>query len=69
MVEGRLRKEFFQQVVLLQQIFLGAGGDGKATVEQTLKGAEKAVGAPVKVAGFVRYALGEGIDKEAAAAN
>ena len=37
MVEGRLRKEFFQQVVLLQQTFLGAGGDGKATVEQVLK--------------------------------
>jgi elongation factor Ts len=67
MVEGRLRKEFFQQVVLVQQIFLGAGGDGKATVEQTLKAAEKTVGAPVKVTGFVRYALGEGIDKDAAA--
>jgi elongation factor Ts len=66
MVEGRLRKEFFQQVVLLQQIFLGAGGDGKGTVEQTLKGAEKTVGAPVKVTGFVRYALGEGVDKDAA---
>jgi elongation factor Ts len=65
MVEGRLRKEFFQQVVLLQQIFLGAGGDGKATVEQVLKGAEKTVGAPVKVGAFVRYALGEGIDKGA----
>jgi elongation factor Ts len=69
MVEGRLRKEFFQQVVLLQQIFLGAGGDGKATVEQTLKGAEKTVGAPVKVTGFVRYALGEGVNKDAAAAH
>jgi elongation factor Ts len=60
MVEGRLRKEFFQQVVLLQQTFLGAGGDGKATVEQMLKGAEKAAGAPVMIASFVRYGLGEG---------
>jgi elongation factor Ts len=66
MVEGRLRKEFYQQVVLLQQTFLGAGGDGKATVEQILKSAEKDAGAPIKVAGFVRYALGEGIDKPAA---
>ena len=66
MVEGRLRKEFFQQVVLLQQVFLGAGGDGKATVEQVLTGAEKQAGGPIKVAGFVRYALGEGIDKPAA---
>jgi elongation factor Ts len=63
MVEGRLRKEFFQQVVLLQQIFLGAGGDGKATVEQVLKSAEKSAGAPIAIATFVRYALGEGIDK------
>jgi elongation factor Ts len=66
MVEGRLRKEFFQQVVLLQQVFLGAGGDGKATVEQVVKGAEKEAGAPIKIAGFLRYALGEGIDKPAA---
>jgi elongation factor Ts len=64
MVDGRLRKEFFQQVVLLQQTFLGAGGDGKATVEQVLKGAEKTAGAPIKVTKFVRYALGEGIDKK-----
>jgi elongation factor Ts len=66
MVEGRLNKEFFQQVVLLKQIFLGAGGDGKATVEQVLKGAEKQAGAPIRITGFVRYALGEGIDKPAA---
>jgi elongation factor Ts len=64
MVEGRLRKEFYQQVVLLQQIFLGPGGDGKATVEQVLKATEKAAGAPIKVTRFVRYALGEGIDKK-----
>lgn len=61
MVEGRLRKEFFQQVVLLQQTFVI---DGKATVEQAVKTSEKLVGAPVKIAGFVRYALGEGIDKQ-----
>jgi elongation factor Ts len=64
MVEGRLRKEFYQQVVLLKQTFWGAGGDGKATVEQVLKDAEKTAGAPIKVAKFVRYALGEGIDKK-----
>jgi elongation factor Ts len=63
MVEGSLRK-FFQQVVLLQQTFLGPGGDGKATVEQVLKGAEKGAGAPIRIARFVRYALGEGIDKK-----
>jgi elongation factor Ts len=61
MVEGRLRKEFFQQVVLMQQTFVI---DGKATVEQAVKISEKSIGAPVKVVGFVRYALGEGIDKQ-----
>ena len=64
MVEGRLRKEFYQQVVLMEQTFLGAGGDGKATVAQVLKAAEKTAGAPIKIAKFARYALGEGIDKK-----
>ena len=54
MAEGRLRKEFFQRVVLLQQTFLGPGGDGKATVEQVLQATEKEAGAPIKVARFVR---------------
>src|SRR6476620_5638560 len=64
MVEGRLRKEFFQQVVLMEQTFLGPGSDGKATVAQVLKAAEKTAGAPIKIAKFARYALGEGIDKK-----
>jgi elongation factor Ts len=64
MVEGRLRKEFYQQVVLMEQTFLGAGGDGKATVAQVMKAAETAAGAPIKVMKFARYALGEGIDKK-----
>ncbi len=34
------------------------------TVEQALKEAEKEIGAPAKLAGFIRYALGEGIEKE-----
>ncbi len=62
MVEGRLRKEFFQQVVLPQQTFVI---DGKASVEQATKAAEKDVGAPIRIAGFRRYALGDGIEKKA----
>ena len=62
--EGRLRKEFFQQFVLMQQVFLGAGGDGKQTVEQVVKAAEKTAGAPLKVAKFVRFSLGEGVEKK-----
>jgi elongation factor Ts len=64
MVEGRLRKEFFGQVVLLDQVFMGPSSDGKMTVSQYLKAEEKAAGAPIKVASFVRYALGEGIAKK-----
>ena len=63
MVEGRLRKEFYSQVVLMEQVFFGPGGDGKMTVAAYLKGAEKEAGAPVKVSRFLRYALGEGIDR------
>ncbi len=61
MVEGRLRKEFFQQVVLPQQTFVI---DGKACVEKATKSAEADVGAPIKITGFVRYGLGDGIEKE-----
>lgn len=61
MVEGRLRKEYFQQVVLMQQVYVL---DGKSTVEQAVKEAEKAVGAPIKVTKFIRYALGEGIERK-----
>ena len=64
MVEGRLRKEYYAQVVLMQQVFFGPGGDGKITVEQFLKASEKAAGGPVKVTAFKRFALGEGIDKK-----
>ncbi len=59
--EGRLQKEFINQAVLLKQVFVI---DGKATVAEVLKSAEKDVGAPVKITGFVRYALGEGIEKK-----
>ena len=64
MVEGRMKKEFFQQVVLMEQTFMGPGSDGKARVADVLKAAEKTVGAPLKLEAFARYALGEGIDKK-----
>ncbi len=59
MVEGRLRK-FYEESVLLSQTFVI---DGENTVEKAVKAAETDIGAPVKVTGFVRYALGEGIEK------
>src|SRR5207245_6658979 len=38
--------------------------DTGKSVAQAVKEAEGKVGAPVKIAGFVRYALGEGIEKQ-----
>jgi elongation factor Ts len=60
MVEGRLRK-FYEEVVLLKQNFVL---NPEITVEKALKEAEKDIGAPAKITGFVRFALGEGIEKE-----
>lgn len=60
MVEGRIRK-YYEEVTLLAQTFVI---DGENSVEQAIKIAEKDVGAPIKVTGFVLYALGEGIDKK-----
>jgi elongation factor Ts len=59
--EGRLRKEFFGSVVLMAQVFVI---DGKATVAEALKAAEKDAGAPIKIMKFVRYQLGDGIEKD-----
>jgi elongation factor Ts len=60
MVEGRMRK-FFEESVLMSQIFVI---DGENTVENALKAAEADVGAPIKLTGFIRMALGEGVEKK-----
>ncbi|HVO16798.1 MAG TPA: translation elongation factor Ts, partial [Alphaproteobacteria bacterium] len=57
MVEGRLRK-FYEEVVLLEQIFVI---DGETKVGKVVEAAGKAAGAPIEITGFVRFALGEGI--------
>jgi elongation factor Ts len=54
-------KTFYKEVCLLEQAFIHDSGK---SVAQALKDAEGKVGAPVKVTGFVRYALGEGIEKQ-----
>jgi elongation factor Ts len=59
MVEGRLRK-FYEDVVLLAQAFVH---DPETTVAKAVAEAEKAAGAPIKITGFYRFALGEGIDR------
>lgn len=54
-------KTYYKEVCLLDQAYIH--DDGKS-VSQALKEAEGKVGAPVKITGFVRYALGEGIEKQ-----
>ena len=60
MVEGRLRK-YYEEVVLLEQTFVVDGENKVATV---LENMGKELGTPVSVAGFTRFALGEGIEKQ-----
>jgi elongation factor Ts len=59
MLEGRLRK-FYEEVVLLEQVYII---DGESKVSKVITEAAKTVGAPVKLVGFKRFALGEGIEK------
>ncbi|ALG71637.1 elongation factor Ts [Azospirillum thiophilum] len=59
MVEGRVRK-YYEEVCLLEQTYVI---DGETKVRKVVENAAKDIGAPVKVTGFTRYALGEGIEK------
>jgi len=59
MLEGRMRK-FYEESVLLQQIFVI---DGETRVDKVIEKASKELGAPIEIAGFVRYQVGEGIEK------
>src|SRR5438477_5837380 len=54
-------KTFYKEVCLLEQAFIHDSGK---SVAQAVKEAEGKIGGPVKIAGFVRYALGEGIEKQ-----
>jgi elongation factor Ts len=54
-------KTYYKEVCLLEQAYIHDGGK---SVAQAVKDSEGKVGAPVKIAGFVRYALGEGIEKQ-----
>jgi elongation factor Ts len=59
MVEGRLRK-FYEEVVLLEQTFVI---DGERKVSKVLADATNEIGAPVQITGFLRYQLGEGVER------
>jgi elongation factor Ts len=59
MMEGRMRK-FYEETVLLQQTFVV---DGETQIAKVLEKASKDLGKPVSVEGFVRFQVGEGIEK------
>jgi elongation factor Ts len=54
-------KTYYKEVTLNEQPFVH---DPSKSVAQALKEAEKEAGAPIKIAGFLRYALGEGVEKQ-----
>ena len=60
MIEGRLRK-FYEDVVLMNQTWVI---DGESKVSKVIDAAAKKLGAPIEIAGFVRYQLGEGIERK-----
>ncbi|RBP02019.1 translation elongation factor Ts (EF-Ts) [Roseiarcus fermentans] len=55
-------KTYYKEVCLLDQPYVH---DPAKSVAQAVKEAEKTVGAPIAVTGFVRFALGEGVEKPA----
>jgi elongation factor Ts len=54
-------QKFFKESVLLKQQFVI---DPDNTVENAVKAAENDAGGPIAVKGFIRFELGEGIEKE-----
>ncbi|CAI8009555.1 Elongation factor Ts [Geodia barretti] len=60
MIEGRLRK-FFEEVVLLEQTWVI---DGETRVKSVLESLAGTLDTSVAVSDFVRYQLGEGIERE-----
>jgi elongation factor Ts len=59
MMEGRMRK-YYEDTVLLSQTFVI---DGETQVGKVIEKAAKEMGAPITVEGFVRFQVGEGIEK------
>jgi elongation factor Ts len=59
MVEGRMRK-FYEESVLMNQVFVI---DGETPISKVVEKAAKDIGKPVEIAGFVRFQVGEGIEK------
>ena len=60
MVEGRMTK-FFKESVLMTQVFVM---DGERSIAKVIEDEAAALGADVKMTGYVRMGLGEGIEKK-----
>lgn len=60
MIVGRMRK-YFEEICLVEQKFVI---DGETKIADVIKAAEKEVGAPIKLTGYLRFVLGDGIEKE-----
>jgi len=60
MVEGRIRK-YYEEVVLLEQPYVITG---EGTVADAVAAKAKELGTPITLAAFVRFNLGEGIEKQ-----
>ncbi len=60
MVEGRMRK-FYEEVVLLEQVFVV---DGETKVAKVIDDVGKDLGEEIRLSGFVRFALGEGVERD-----
>ena len=60
MLEGRLRK-YYEEICLLEQTFVI---DGETKVRKVLEQISQDVGAPVKITGFRRFQLGEGVQRK-----
>jgi elongation factor Ts len=58
-VEGQLRK-FYEETVLLEQVHVR---DGESRVGKVVEAAAKSAGAPIRLAGYARFKVGEGIEK------
>jgi elongation factor Ts len=54
-------KTFYKEVCLLDQPYVH---EPNKSVAQAVKEAEATAGAPIKIGGYVRFALGEGIEKQ-----
>ena len=56
-------KSFYKEATLLDQVSVH-GEHSNRTIAQVVKEAEGKAGAPIRLAGFARFALGEGVEKE-----